>query len=1735
MDEYYPPPNPAWPAGNSGGGRPNLDLSQSIGSRMGPYPGQANKQEGGIGHMTDMQTNGDVPTPNGTSNLPVMAANLPIEMFNQAINFEAAMRNPMFAQNAMMMGMMSSQAEKKPVKDATMEILEQQQNMEQARLLQRFKELRSWQLQQQDMLMKQQQMQLEALKSEQQRTHALIAKQRDTQWAGKHNGQMNNPLSPTKTPPIRQRGQGPAFPPMAMMQNGSLQRPPNLQSLPPTMTEQGGGQIPRPVMYVNPDEENDEIKTNPDLFSDTNSATGSQAMTDEFPNLESVSEVGERNNVMANPTSHHRGHHEKTLAPSQVFQSMPSQGHMAPTKPGRSQGKLDKSKKSAAFCSNDLEMDEGIGTLQSSSSLDHALNGPVETGYVRIDTGVAGGERDDEIGDELEQHPLDDDDDDESEENENEETLERGYNDEVLQPDERPIKPLVADKKTFEQMLEEQLREEEERLRAKEEDSTQSPKRPFLKRGEGLARFCLTKGAVKQTGSRREVTSAGRENKTAPPTKSSSKPSTQTNTKPVVKSPRNKAKQPQAKLVLKTSPRNQQSKNTNQSSIRPKSGLTNQRPVNKHASETNLTGGNRKIGEIQSNFQENYHGQGDCDPSQERRNGQSNRQFEIEEIKSRIPPRASRTPDSIPDDTSFVEKLQRREINAEFEQEDLDEFEMLENFADNASFCSNSSVVVKVMQRDRLRQFQQPISKKQQSPRQSVAKQLEANIKKDPLPTQTRPNESRAVITNETKKLLPAHQKMETKSKLSPRIEEDDESWSDTDSDDTETEDNDKNDEEESSDEDDDDDEEETSSSDSDEVIENERQKKSDHFSSSGAQTEIDNFVLHNQNDNNSDGDSETFFPRSPSKIMTRKVATKEDRSTMNTVSSLLQKLNPGAVPSQSQFSHGSMANEQGYVSSNYGQQNTDNFNLSFNSSAYAPQAKSPIVISRDVLPTTQGALIHSSLPQVKEKMKENEDEEDTDFQIHGKFSSPRISSDLSSKDGDENSGNDSDTSYSALKISAKSSRSQIQSSVEMKPSLGSYSQSEGQRRMEEDNQESEDDNDFDDEEEWGETTLKSKSPHKSSEHEKLKTGVAGAAGSDGTPPTSHLMTRLFPKLKPQPSKLQQLQDQKMSTNNSAATGDGVQSKLLREKLAELEKEIEKFRSENTNLEKLRKEREEGLTKLKKEIGEFEKEKNVELQRIQEYKKEEMKKLRHEKKMFEKYQKASRALPDKKEREEIEMLKKQLQELQEEMKRKDTRWTNSTSRLRSKIDQLEQENGELKEEIKLMEKKRLEWLQREQTGKGNSVTGKDNYLMSRDSANFRNQVISSADFQTTDSEEEKDPVRDQSSSRSSYPPSTAPHAVPGQMNLRPSQFQPQVNVRAPPPSGSQAVRLQQSHPGATVGLNNLSKPPGKSGQVSSMGSGHSKQMVNVQTGQASSIGSGQSKHQPGNSGASGGQQKHSNQSTGQSKSATNSWSSSSSKESSHLDKGNMLRTSLTEDVPRQVLSTAAVPQDTSMYTDTEDAQYSNNIPRKTATKFNIDKSAIDKGDSRYDELQHTDGKVERVYRTGAREILFSNGTRKEISADGLTIIVSFFNGDIKQIMPDQRIVYYYCEAQTTHSTYPDGLEILQFPNNQVEKHYPDKTKEIIFPDQTIKYLFQNGSEESIFPDGTVIRVDKNGDKTMEFPNGQREIHTQEYKRREYPDGTVKTVYPDGRQETRYSNGRIRVKDKDGNVIVDRRC
>ncbi|XP_067842206.1 centromere protein J isoform X2 [Heptranchias perlo] len=482
-------------------------------------------------------------------------------------------------------------------------------------------------------------------------------------------------------------------------------------------------------------------------------------------------------------------------------------------------------------------------------------------------------------------------------------------------------------------------------------------------------------------------------------------------------------------------------------------------------------------------------------------------------------------------------------------------------------------------------------------------------------------------------------------------------------------------------------------------------------------------------------------------------------------------------------------------------------------------------------------------------------------------------------------------------------------------------------------------------------------------------------------PPTSDLITRLFPSLKPKPGSLQGL-GQKLKAANDKPLGGGIQSKLLRDKLVELESEINQFRAENATLAKLRDDREKAMVDLKKEIADFERKKTEEITQLEEYKKEELKRLQKERKIFEKYTAAARAIPDKKEREEIQVLKQQIVDLQEELKRKELRWSSTHTRLRNQIDILTKENLELRDEVKIMERLRLEtWKKTE-------------------------AVI--------EKKTEASPPQ-----RKKMELVTSPRDV---------KLSPAVKSSAP---GVTRNSLKESSASLTssISLNNVTD----------------------------------------------------------------------------TTVAGMIHSEPSENFP----SCGKV-----------------SAPDSSSLKCNGAEDEIQ------EEIKYPDGKVEQVLRSGNHIIIFCNGTRKEISADGKTITVTFFNGDVKQMMSDQTVIYYYAGAQTTHTTYPDGLEVLQFPNNQMEKHYPDGRKEIIFPDQTIKYLFTDGHEDSVFPDGTIIRVQPDGNKIIEFNNGQREIHTSNYKRREYPDGTVKTVYLNGQQETKYSSGRIRIKDKEGNVIMD---
>lgn len=184
------------------------------------------------------------------------------------------------------------------------------------------------------------------------------------------------------------------------------------------------------------------------------------------------------------------------------------------------------------------------------------------------------------------------------------------------------------------------------------------------------------------------------------------------------------------------------------------------------------------------------------------------------------------------------------------------------------------------------------------------------------------------------------------------------------------------------------------------------------------------------------------------------------------------------------------------------------------------------------------------------------------------------------------------------------------------------------------------------------------------------------------------------------------------------------------------------------------------------------------------------------------------------------------------------------------------------------------------------------------------------------------------------------------------------------------------------------------------------------------------------------------------------------------------------------------------------------------------------------ELVKEDGTVERIYSDGKREIKYKNGNIKRIDPFSGNEKTIYFNGDVKENLTDGTVKYYFSESRIWHTTLPDGLEVLDFPNGQVEKRHTNGMVEIVYPNDCRKLSFSDGTEEILYADGTKLKIEADKRKVLSLPNGQREIHTEECVRREYPDGTVKIVYPDGVTETIYANGRVRLKDKHGNLVMD---
>lgn len=130
------------------------------------------------------------------------------------------------------------------------------------------------------------------------------------------------------------------------------------------------------------------------------------------------------------------------------------------------------------------------------------------------------------------------------------------------------------------------------------------------------------------------------------------------------------------------------------------------------------------------------------------------------------------------------------------------------------------------------------------------------------------------------------------------------------------------------------------------------------------------------------------------------------------------------------------------------------------------------------------------------------------------------------------------------------------------------------------------------------------------------------------------------------------------------------------------------------------------------------------------------------------------------------------------------------------------------------------------------------------------------------------------------------------------------------------------------------------------------------------------------------------------------------------------------------------------------------------------------------EVRNPEGRIERCFLDGRREIVFPNGLQKTVWADGRAA-VHFQNGDVKESLRDGTVVYRYCATRTVQTTYTDGTNVYCFASGQTERHQLDGSKEVTFPDGTKRSVAADGSEVICFANGAVRRTPAVGTASRE--------------------------------------------------------
>ncbi|XP_071448849.1 centrosomal P4.1-associated protein isoform X2 [Hetaerina americana] len=559
-------------------------------------------------------------------------------------------------------------------------------------------------------------------------------------------------------------------------------------------------------------------------------------------------------------------------------------------------------------------------------------------------------------------------------------------------------------------------------------------------------------------------------------------------------------------------------------------------------------------------------------------------------------------------------------------------------------------------------------------------------------------------------------------------------------------------------------------------------------------------------------------------------------------------------------------------------------------------------------------------------------------------------------------------------------------------------------------------------------------------------------------------------------------------------------SELLRQKMLELEHEIERFRKENEKLNSIKKQHEQAHVQWLKEKKETEKKLQEKEEILKNTVLEERKKFNREKQVFERYCKDLRNQPTKQEREEVQSLQQKLSALQQEMRQKESRNNAAQARITTRLKTLENENLQLKEEVEKLKKEKLQEAKKYQCRLSNRPNTKNLHAINNQLSHLQHP-----------DREEGVIIQD----------------------VIPRKPIPTSILREESKSG---VKQQSSR-------NKLGKPNSQRSKTVGLGRGAINKDIVLKGSSLRRINSVPNLVQ---------KDTVRRESTSHAEHIKDTYM----KDVGTSDDGALVDYQViidegVDEVVNPVSEVLGANVDRSELSKTKTSPELLNRASKNFSEVKgresetVNQSLLEMVcDSLYPSSQNINAQrnlnqpssvkvypLEKINSDGSREIRYENGNFKRISPDGSSSKLFYYNGDVKESLSDGTVKYYYSETRTWHTTFADGLEVLEFPNGQIERHC-NGTTEVSFLDGTIRLIHPNGKEEVMLPDGTMATVQPNGDQLIQLPNGQKEYQTKEYKKRVYPDGTVKIVYSDGVQETRYANGRIRLRDADGNLVLD---